>query len=495
MAYAGIDVGTSGCKMISYDLEGNILASTKAVYKETGDNGKREINPNVVWKEIKKVITENARICPEKIEAIAVASLGESIVCLNDLDVPLCNSMVTGDKTGIAECKVIEREVSREEVMHITGLPLSEMYSLPKFVWMHRNTDIFEHTDKILFYEDFVGYMLTGERKVSYSSASRSMAFDIEKKCWCDKLLKLAGIRKEQMSEPVTAGTILGKVKIEIAKELGLSEDAVIVAGGHDQNCAALGSGIVSTSEGEDGQGTCEVMLTMLPGLIRTPYMIENDLSCVPYIIPDTYLTLIEVTTCGILMNWSRDTLFDGIREKCHKERKEFFNYMDSLLSDQPSELLVLPQFGSSGNPHINYDAKGLIWGLTIHTRPEEIYQAIKEGMAYQMLLAYETLTPLNVQSKQICVTGGGARSAFTLQMRANVFNKEMVVLKNVESGTLGCAIVAAKALGRFESFEEGTRKMIQIEKVYYPDQQKHEAYMKKFEQYKRLYEMMHGFK
>ena len=57
-----------------------------------------------------------------------------------------------------------------------------------------------KRAEAILFYEDFVGYMLTGQRKVSYSSAARSMAFDIRKMEWSKELLKLAGIRAEQMS-------------------------------------------------------------------------------------------------------------------------------------------------------------------------------------------------------------------------------------------------------------------------------------------------------
>ncbi len=495
LAFAGIDVGTSGCKMVAYDLHGRVLAHSKREYRETGSHGHRELDPVTVWESVQSVIKETAEKCPEKIEALAVASLGESVVCIDGQGVVLCNSMVTGDKTGIAECKKLEQHISPEEIMNITGLPLSEMFSLPKFMWMHENTNVFEAARFIFFYEDYVGYQLTGQRKVSYSSASRSMAFDIEKKEWSKRLLGYAGIFPEKLSEPVLSGTVVGTVTPEMAERLGLSAAAVVVAGGHDQNCAALGSGVVSTDQGEDGHGTCEVMLLMLPGLIRTPYMVENHLSCVPYMFPDSYLTLIEVTTCGVLMNWSRDTLFDGIRDKCNRNQEDFFLHMDQNLSTDPSGLIVLPQFGSSGNPHIDYDAKGLIWGLTIHTSPYEIYQAIKEGIAYQMLMAYETLQPFQPDTKSICVTGGGAASEYTLQLRADIFNKEMVVLENHESGTLGCAILAATAAGVFTTLEEAVRKLVKVKKRYSPDPDRHGRYQKHFEKYKRLYTLMYNFK
>ena len=140
--------------------------------------------------------------------------------------------------------------------MDITGLPPSEMYSLPKFIWMNKHTNVFTQAEKILFYEDYVGYVLTGERKVSYSSAARSMAFDIGEKCWSSFLLDKAGIRQEQLSDPVPSGTVIGRVKQDIARELNLSSDTVVVAGGHDQTCAALGGGLTGGGIGEDGHGT-----------------------------------------------------------------------------------------------------------------------------------------------------------------------------------------------------------------------------------------------
>ena len=68
------------------------------------------------------------------------------------------------------------------------------------------------------------------------------------------------------------------------------------------------------------------------------------------------------------------------------------------LLRENPSDVLVLPQFGSSGNPDINYDTKGTVWGVTIHTKPEEIYQALREGIAFQILMAYETLETFKIK-------------------------------------------------------------------------------------------------
>lgn len=495
MAYAGIDIGTSGCKMTVYSSKGQILSSAKRTYQETGHSGYRELNADMVWKHTKEVIKEAAAASSELIESIAVASLGESIVCIDEHGSVLANSMLTGDKRGIEECIRLQESVSKKEVMNITGLPLSEMYSLPKFIWMKNHTDIFSKSKHIFFYEDYVGYLLTGKRMVSYSSAARSMAFDIKRKSWSDKLLSFAGLNKERFSAPVPSGTVLGTVLPDLAEELALSPGTLVAAGGHDQGCAGLGSGMILPSEGEDGQGTCEVMQFILPGMTTSSYMIENGIPCAPYVVPDVYLAQIELTNCGILMNWSRDTIFSNIFNDCVERGEDFFSYMDCLASERaPGDILVLPSFGSSGNPDICYDALGTICGLTIHTQPVELYQAIKEGMAYQMYMAYQTLDQLNINADVIRITGGGAASDYTLQLRADIFGVPMETIDNNQAGTMGCAILAAHAVRPDVSIEELIQNMVHTKKRFTPRPQYHDLYMKHYRHYKKLYNMLTNF-
>lgn len=495
MAYAGLDIGTSGCKMTVYSKKGEILSSAKRTYHETGSDGYRELNADVVWEHTQAVIREAALGCHKPIECITVASLGESIVCIDGHGTVLSNSMLTGDKRGIEECRQLQRQITKEEVMDITGLPLSEMYSLPKFIWMKNHTDIFEKSRFIFFYEDYIGYLLTGRRMVSYSSAARSMAFDIRKKEWSDRLLAFAGLKRELFSNPVPSGTVLGRVLPDIAGQLGLSPDTLVAAGGHDQGCAGLGSGMIHPSEGEDGQGTCEVMQFILPGRTSSPYMIKNGIPCAPYVLPDIYLAQIELTNCGILMNWSRDTLFPDIVRQCEQNHADFFLHMDHIAGQKmPGDILVLPSFGSSGNPEICYDAVGTICGLTIHTQPAELYQAIKEGMAYQMYMAYQTLHRLNINADVIRITGGGAASDYTLQLRADVFGIPMETIDNTQAGTLGCAILAAHAVNPDVPIENFIRNMVHTKKRFVPRHDYHKLYMKHFEQYKKLYNVLTKF-
>ncbi|MEG0963160.1 MAG: FGGY-family carbohydrate kinase [Lachnospiraceae bacterium] len=495
MAFAGLDVGTSGSKLLVYDLDGTVIFKSSRKYEEHGIDGHRELNPEEVMKQVKTVLQEAGEKCSQQIEALAVTSLGESIVCLDENDEVLYNSMLTGDSRGIEETQEIIETIGAVRIFEITGLPPNELYGLPKYMWLNQNTQAIKKARSICFYEDFVGYMLTGERKVSYSSAARSMAFDIRKMEWSGELLKLAGIETDQMSTPVKPCTVIGQILPQIAKELHLNTNMKLVVGGHDQSCAALGSGLADMETGECGMGTCEFLFAMLPEAQMTSFMIENDFTCIPYILPGTYLSSLEVTTCGALKNWARDSILQGIDRKCLEKNKYFYTYADELAKDILTDVLILPQFGSSGNPNLSMDAKGTITGLTIHTKVEEIYRAILEGMAFQMYLSYEKLKTLGTQMKRIAVTGGGAASELTLQIMADIFNMKVISLKNEESGTMGCMLMAAVGIGAYDSLKEGMERVVKIKKEFLPNGQMHRYYMIKFKRYKNLYEKMYDFK
>ena len=494
MVYAGLDVGTSGCKLVAYDLEGREVFAASRRYSETGSGGWRELDPSVVLQSVMETLQETGMRCPRPIRALSVASIGETVVCLDAQGRPLMNAMLTGDCRGIPQTRRLIEEKGAQHIFEVTGLPPNELYSLPKWMWINEETDIFQRTEHILFFEDYVGYVLTGQRKVSYFSAARSLAFDIGRKAWSRELLDMAGIRVQQLSEPVPPFTVIGTILPEVAERLSLPADMKIVVGGHDQTCAAFGSGLSGMHTGECGMGTCEFLFTMLSEPKMTPYMRENDFTCIPYVLPDTYLTSIEITTCGILKNWARDTLFSDIRRECEAGGIGFFEEMDRRASAVETEVLLLPQFGSSGNPHLSMDARGTIAGLSIHTKPEELYRAILEGMAFQSYLAYERLRTLGTRMEMITATGGGAASELALQIRADVFNMKVRTLRNDESGTLGCMMMAAVADGAYRSAGEAFDRAIQTGKEYLPDPERHARYMKKYKKYVRLYERMYDF-
>ena len=493
MWYAGVDIGTSGCKLLVYDLAGHVVYKAFRRYREIGTAGTRELDPHTVIENLLDMFKEVGAACGDKIKALAVASLGESVVCLDANGKILGNSLITGDPRGAEEIAELVRRKGRKEIFEITGLPPNELYSLPKLMWMDRNTNAIRDAEAILFYEDLAGYLLTGARKVSYSSAARSLAFDIRKKEWSEALLSAAGIRREQMSEPVLPLTVIGTILPEMAQKTGLDPALKIIVGGHDQTCAAIGSGLTDMQTGECGSGTCEFMFMKMNAPRMDEAMMEHDFTCIPYVQQNAYLTSLEVTTCGILKNWARETILAGTDQESRAAGIDYYAYIERRAMEKRTDIMLLPQFGSSGNPDLDMNTQGTITGLTIHTKPEELYRAILEGFAFQMKLSFEKLKDLGVvEMARIVATGGGARSDLTLQIMADVFDMEIMTLESEESGTLGCAMMAAAADAAQPDLEHAIDRMVRYKKHFYPQQEAVAYYHKKMERYRVLYEKMH---
>lgn len=110
------------------------------------------------------------------------------------------------------------------------------------------------------------------------------------------------------------------------------------------------------------------------------------------------------------------------------------------------------------------------------------------------MYLSYERLLKTGVRMNRMVLTGGGAASRLTCQLRADIFNMNVCTLQSEESGTMGCMLMAATAKGAYPSLEEGIRRAVKIEREYRPNEEMHQYYMQKFERYRKLYELMHEF-
>ena len=177
--------------------------------------------------------------------------------------------------------------------------------------------------------------------------------------------------------------------------------------------------------------------------------------------VDNSYFTTLEVTTCGALMNWARDTLFKGTKQECERRGIDFFRHMDERVTNRHTNILILPQFGSSGHPDLKHNMSASIAGLTLDTTEDDLYIALKESMLYQLKLACEYAAPLKLAFDKLVLTGGAANSLVSAHLRADIFQKPVYMLANNEAGTLGCMILAAVAIGAYPDIVTCIREVV----------------------------------
>lgn len=488
MAIAGIDIGTTGCKCTVYDREGNFLNEAYREYSVVITEERHTLDAFLVWENTKAVIRE-ASNGVAKIEAIGVTSFGEAAILLDTNGIPVTPSMLYTDPRGSEQCKRLTEHFGFEYLTESTGLNPSPMYSISKLMWLKENEpELFSRCKSICLFEDYIVYMLSGIRQIDYSLASRTMAFDINSLTWNEEILEYAGIDKNYLSKVVTIGNQAGKIRKELAKELGVNNDAIIVSGCHDQIAAAIGTGVYNMGMAVDGTGTVECITPVFDRQIERHKLYEGSYAIVPFL-ENKYVTYAFSFTGGALLKWYRDKLAFMEAESARSlniSPYDFFN--QQVDSSKPSGLLVLPHFSGAATPYMDNDSKGAIIGLTTDTKSSDIYQALMEGVTYEMYLNMERLTEAGINIEKIRATGGGAASHLWLQMKADILNKPIISLGAAQSGTLGCIMLAGLACNIFSSMEEAERIFVKEKQTYYPNPQKHEEYQKLYKKYKHLY-------
>ena len=496
MKIAGLDVGTTGCKCTVFDADGVCLGKAYRDYPVKRAIEGHEVDVSAIMDGVYEALGEMARQYPD-IGGIGVTSFGETFVLTDGAGQPLHMAMLYTDPRGRAQCSRLKERIGERRIAEITGLRPHEMYSISKLMWMKENCpDIYGRAAYMFLMEDYVVYHLTGRRQIDYSLATRTMAFDIRKLDWSSEVLEAAGVPGEMLSEPVPTGTDAGTIRREAAERTGLSREAHVVSVSHDQVAAAVGAGAFDGDMAVDGAGTVECVTPVFDSLPDIDVMYNGYFSIVPYVIPGKYVAYAFSYTGGALLQWCTDTLAKKEKELAREEgisvneylEKQYLDERASQGESEPTGLLVLPHFAGAATPYMDTGSKGAILGLTAATATADIYRACMEGVAYEMYLNVKALQGSGIHFTRMHATGGGARSAEWMQMKADMLNIPITALKTVDAGTVGSAMLTGIAIGIFASLEDAAAHMVEKVKEYYPDEGMHKKYKRVFERYEKVY-------
>ena len=194
MKIGGLDIGTTGCKLVVFDENGNYLGKAYRDYPVHRTNSAHEVDISSVMDAVFAVFREMTAQYDD-IAGVGVSSFGESFVCADAEGRPLHPAMLYTDPRGEEELRELGETVGNDRIAQITGLIPHTMYSISKLMWLKKHQpEIYAQAKMVLLMEDYVVYHLTGRRQIDYTLATRTMAFDIRTIGWSSEILDAAGI-------------------------------------------------------------------------------------------------------------------------------------------------------------------------------------------------------------------------------------------------------------------------------------------------------------
>lgn len=489
MSYLGLDIGTGGCKAVVFDRGGKELASSFREYKVLHPKPDyAEINSDEVIDRCFEVIADVNSKISDPVLAMCISSQGEAFTPLSKEGKTLGNAMVSSDSRARNIAVNWSNNFGIEKIYQITGHTPHPLFTLFKILWIKENKpEVWNNTNKFLCFEDLFHYRVGLEPKISWPLAGRTMLFDVLRHEWNEEILENIGLTSGKLAIPAAPGEITGVISLESGGKLGFKNPVKIVAGGHDQTCAALGAGVIEPGMCMYATGSVECFCPILEKPSFSDELQKNNLCCYDYTVKGRYTSVAYSLTGGNILQWFRNEFGQSEITEAEKSGLNSYSLLLNTMPSSPTSLLVLPYFSATGTPYFDTLATGAIIGLKHTTSRGEIIKALLEGVAMEMKLNLQLMEKSGMRVDTFIATGGGTRNRDWTQLKADVMNKKIVVRNVAEAGCYGAAMLACSAVENIPVEILIRDNNIESE-IFTPGSGNALIYNEKFESYIQLY-------
>ncbi|MBD3266636.1 hypothetical protein GF373_08200 [bacterium] len=493
MSILGLDIGTTGCKAIIFNIAGGILAQASREYPI--------LTPRANWAEQDtEAVFALACQCMREVlgivketdppAALALSCQGEAVIPVDESGHALRPAILGMDTRTVEENRWLVEAFGAEPLFERTGMPVHTINTLPKLLWLKTHeAELFQASHRFLLYEDFFIRRFTGRAVIGHCLASRTQMYDLKKQDWAHDLLDRCGIGSHRLAElaPVEIEPV-GTLLPGWMEEWGLRQEVHVVSGGHDQACAALGSGIVQPGKAMVSTGTAEVVEVAMDTPLVSPALRQGNISIYKHVVPGLFLAMTLNHSGGLLLRWFRDAFCEPQVEDARQNGEDAYQAILKHAPEDPTSLFVLPHFAGSGTPWMDTASRGAILGLTFADTRSTIAKAILEGLTFELRMNLDLLKDSGIAISELHTVGGGAKSDLWLQLKADICQIPLRVPEVTEAACLGAAVLASVGTGVFKDVATAVGQTVKMKKSVNPGTQRAGAYQARYETYRTIY-------
>lgn len=464
-----IDLGTTACKAAIFSMDGGIVAMSYREYPLLKLSAKRiEQDADQWWTLVADSIQDCLNHITEgekkNIRALGISAQGISFVPVDENCQPITNAITWLDSRAEIEAKTLVNTFGMEAIYQKTGLQATPLYILPKIMWIKNNEpEIFSKTARFCTSQDFLTYKLTGRFITDYSIAGGSLMLDLHKLVWLKDFIDAVPLEEEKLPELDWAGNVVGPLSKDLADRWGLPRDALVVLGGHDQECSGIGAGL-QAGEMTISFGTASILLACIEKPLLDPLM---RIPCLPSVEPNKWVLEAVVSVGGASLRWMRD-LINGFTGTLNEDGSNF----PPLDYDRLATIAGKEDIGSSGvsfYPHLTgatspywiSSATGVFHGISLSTTFPHLIRSVLEGWIFQIKNNFNVLKEITYDPGKVIIFGGGAKNRLIQQLTADVLGIPVLIPETAESSLLGACILAGVGAGIYQDIPSAQKAVI----------------------------------
>lgn len=480
----GIDAGTTGLKTMIFELNGTPLSHAYRSYPCTFPNaGWVEQDPWHLWNalcETSKEAIAKSGIDPREIGSIAISSQRGTFFAIDKDWNPIEDSIVWSDVRATKEAQWIANHFGIDKYYGIAASAMTPGFSYSKFKWVRDNRpDLYEKAYLFVNGQEWLLHQLGSEEVFpDPSSLAMNGMMDVAKLDWSDELLDAINVSREKLPPVKKPARQVGVVSAKAAELTGFAAGTPICVGGGDQQCAAVGSGIIKEGMAEITIGTAGVIVAAVDKVYPEP---QHEIYFSGHANPGKWDMEGQVTMAASNLKWFRDTFCDTEAAVGKATGQDVYDIICAEAANAvvgSRGLIYFPFLQGQLTPYYCDAARAGYVGITpAHGKPE-MARAVLEGVAYELNMSIDAMQrvlgrPFDV----IRLSGGGAKSPLWRQIQADVYGVPVEKLKIFDCGLVGAAALGATAVGIFGSVEEAVASMVHTDGFVEPDMAHHEVY------------------
>lgn len=479
----GVDLGTSAVKILLVNENGDVVQEVSKSYPLIQEKtGYSEQNPQVWVDQTTAGLSDLLNHFvgnPEDIEGISFSGQMHGLVLLDGKNEVLRHAILWNDTRTTEQCEQIYDVVGEERLLAITKNPALEGFTLPKILWVKEHEpELYSQAKTFLLPKDYLRYKLTGKLQMEYSDAAGTLLLNIREKEWSTEICEILEIDSSICPPLVNSDEEVGMITADFAAATGLSETTRVFAGGADNACGAIGSGIL-----EDGKTLCSIGTSgvVLSYEASDAKDFGGKVHYFNHGAPDAYYTMGVTLAAGYSLTWFKDTF----------AADESF---EDLLADVGSVpvgsngLLFTPYLAGERTPHADATIRASFIGMDSTHQRKDFVRAVLEGITFSLNESIDIFRRSGKEIDTIVSIGGGAKNEAWLQMQADIFDAKIIRLESEQGPGMGAAMLVAYGCGWFDSLQQCADTFLKVDKQFEPNQKNVEEYKKIFALYQAVY-------